>query len=159
MDPANPSNPLFDHASDPVFQHLRLNHFPIILGMVAVIAIVIALISRRDGVWRYAMITMLIAGITAFPAYWTGERAYDKVYDWPELNPEALGDHEESAEVALWALLAAGGVAGVALVKKNTATRIAFVVTALVAVGATVYTGAQAGNIVHGEQEREHSKK
>lgn len=152
MDPKSFFERITDHATDPVFQHLRTNHFPIILAMVGFVAAILACVIRKDAIWKYAKVTMLLAAVTAPLAYWTGERALDKAEGFENIDQASMGDHEETAEAALVCLLVCGAAAGVALVKPNTATRALFVVTALAAAGATAYTSAIAGNIVHGPE-------
>lgn len=157
MDPKSIFDRMTDHATDPIFQHLRTNHFPIILAMVGVVAALLACVIRKDAIWKYAKVTMLLAAVTAPLAYWTGERAGDKAGGFETwIDHGAMQDHEETAEVALICLLVCGGAAGVALVKPTTLTRAIFVAAAVAAAGATTYTAAIAGNIIHGEEVEAH---
>jgi hypothetical protein len=141
---------------EPIFWHLRVNHFPIILGVVGAVACVIAAISRKDGAWRYAAITLVLAAASAYPAYWTGERAENIASGFEfGIDTVAMAEHEESAVWALCALLAAGVAAVFALVKPSLTSRIILLVVALAAVGATFNTAKTAGLIIHGEAARE----
>lgn len=135
---------------DPVFMHLRVNHFPIILGMVGAVACVLAAITKKDAVWRYAAITMLLAGITSAPAYFTGERAEDIAGGFEYIDAEAMDKHEESAKIAFALLLVSGGAAVLALTKLGSWTRWVLLVTSLAAAGAVTWTSKDAGGIVHG---------
>jgi hypothetical protein len=134
---------------DAVTLHLRTNHFPIILSVVATVAAVLALVLRKEGIWRYALVTALLAGLTAPIAYWTGDRAEDMAGEFENIALEHMADHEESAKFALAGLLVAGGAAVLALAKPNLGTRIGFLAVSLAATGLTGYTSSQAGKIVH----------
>lgn len=136
--------------TDPVFLHLRVNHFPIILIMVGFAAGVVALFLNRDKLWSYALVSILIAGLTAPIAYWTGTHADEAVEDSEVLDLEMMGRHEDSAQWAFAALAVSAAVAGLALAKPTKGLRIAAVGTAFVACGLTAWTGAQAGHIAHG---------
>jgi uncharacterized membrane protein len=137
---------------DPIFMHLRMNHFPVILILVAAAGAVVAIVTKRDGVWRYALVSAVIAGLTSPIAWWTGRRAMEKAEDYTGLDVGMMVDHEESAMWAMIALLAATLVSGLALVKPATALRWIAVAGIVVAAGLTAYTGAQAGHIAHGKE-------
>ncbi len=129
--------------------HLLVNHFPIILGVAGAFAAVAALLSRNEGIWRYAFVTVLLAGLTAPAAYITGLEAEEVVeHEWYIVEDE-LEEHEELGLYALIALLAAGASAAVALWKPGRATKGVFAVLTLVAVGVTAYTALEGGEIVH----------
>jgi hypothetical protein len=136
--------------ADPVFLHLRVNHFPIILAMVGAGAAVVAAILRRDAIWRYALVTVLLGALSAPAAYWTGNAAEEKAEGFSYIDADAMGEHEESAEIATIVCLAAGVAAAVALAKPNAATRWIFLALALGAAGTVAWTGMHAGRIVHG---------
>jgi hypothetical protein len=59
---------------DWIFAHLVVNHFPIILAVVASLAAVVAAVSGRDGAWRYAIATGLLAAVAAPIAFLTGQQ-------------------------------------------------------------------------------------
>ncbi|MCG3135689.1 MAG: hypothetical protein HMLKMBBP_03421 [Planctomycetes bacterium] len=135
---------------DPVFMHLRVNHFPVILGAVGAAACLIALLVRKDGVWRYAAITMLLAGLTSAPAYFSGERAEEVAEGFEYIDAAAMGDHEDSAKIAFALLLVAGVAAALHLKKLGGWTKWVLLATSLAAAGACFWTSKHAGGIVHG---------
>jgi hypothetical protein len=136
---------------DPIFMHLRMNHFPIILGLVAAAGVLLALIANKDGIWRYAFVSAVIAGLTSPIAWWTGRRAMEKAEDYTGLAIEHMTDHEESALWAMIALLAAALLSSLALVQPKPVLRWLAAAAILAAAALTAYTGAQAGHIAHGK--------
>lgn len=134
---------------DPIFMHLRVNHFPVILPIVGAAAAVVALLLKRDDVWKYAMVTVILGALSAPIAYWTGYRAEDKAEGLDYIDAERMDQHEESATWALVAILASGVAAGVALKVPKPAARYAFVAVAALAAGATTWTASHGGKIVH----------
>lgn len=136
---------------DPVLLHLRVNHFPICLAVLATAAALVAAVVRKDAVWKYAQVTMLAAALSAPVAQWTGVRA-ETVVGEAETNPgiqDRMYDHEESATIALYCMLAAGAAAAVSLWKPHPVARYAFLAVALVGTGAVGYTSKQGGEILH----------
>ncbi|HKG94255.1 MAG TPA: hypothetical protein VKA84_20250 [Gemmatimonadaceae bacterium] len=99
---------------DPVDLHLRINHFPIILSIVGAAAAVLAMITRRRAVWLYATATLALAGLTVYPALWTGHRAEDAVEDTWYITRRAIHEHEERGELAMYVMLATGALAAYA---------------------------------------------
>ena len=134
---------------DPVFMHLRVNHFPVILPIVGAAAAFVALILKRDDVWKYAMVTVILGALSAPIAYWTGFRAEDKAEGFDYIDAERMDMHEETAEWALIAILASGVAAGVSLKVQKPAAKYAFLAVAAAAAVATTITAAHGGKIVH----------
>ena len=95
--------------------HLLVNHFPIILSIVGTAAVLVALVTRRRDLWRYATLTLLLAGLAAYPVFFTGGEAEEVMEDRWYVTREAIHEHEEGSEFALWSLLVMGAVSGYAL--------------------------------------------
>lgn len=133
---------------DQIYLHLRVNHFPVILGIVAFAAAVVGLVLKREGAWRYAYVSAIVAAAAAPVAYWTGLRAEDKAdgLDWYEGGH--MIDHGEIALWAMIALLAAGIAAGVAMMKPKPLTRWIFLVCAAATAGLVTWCGYEGGHIV-----------
>lgn len=142
---------VFGEMNDPIFVHLRVNHFPIILIFVGAAAAVIAAFTKKDSVWNYALVTILLAGVTSPIAWWTGRRADDMASESEVLDLEMMGAHEDSANWAFAALVAAAIAAGLAMVAPKPALRWVALGLAITAAALTAYTGAQAGHIAHGD--------
>ena len=130
--------------------HLRLNHFPIVLGTIGAGALIVALLTRRNVFLRYAQITLLLAGVFAPIAFFTGRAAEEQVEDktW-YIDEKTVHGHEEAGEAASIVLVITGILAGVTLYKDNKITRALLLIAALCAAGAVVRTGLLGGKIVH----------
>lgn len=91
--------------------HTVVNHFPIILTVVGTAALATALIWRRRPIWLYAVATLTLAGLSIYPAFLSGDEA-DHVMDrkWYVVKG-SIDEHEETAEIALWIVLATGVIA------------------------------------------------
>ena len=95
---------------DADYLHLALNHFPIILSILALGACIAALIVRRRAAWLYAVATITFAGLTIYPTYLTGDRAEHEVEELWYVSGDAIEEHEEAGKFALWVVLVSGAV-------------------------------------------------
>ena len=94
--------------------HLLINHFPVILTVVGTAIAVLALITRKRGVWLYATATLFLAGLASVPAFFTGEPAEEQIEDSWYVTREAIHAHEEAADFAVWGLAIMGLIAAYA---------------------------------------------
>lgn len=134
---------------DWVHIHLMVNHLPVVLALVGAAACVTALIVKREGVWKYAAVTVLLAGVLAPAALLTGREAEDEAEKAWFVSEASIHDHEEAAEKAMWITVVAGALAIVALWRNSLRWRLAMAVLALVAAGAMGYAAFEGGKIVH----------
>lgn len=140
---------------DWIYAHLVVNHFPIILSIVASLAAVVAVVTGRDGVWRYAVVTGLLAALAAPLAYLSGGQAEEIAESLPGLAEEAIEAHENWGLYALIALLVAGLLAVVALVRRTSGPRWMFAIGIWVATAITGVTAMRGGDIEHDPSTRE----
>jgi hypothetical protein len=129
--------------------HLVTNHFPIILIVAGTLAAIAAALSHRVGIWRYAFVTVVLAGLTAPVSYVSGLRAEEVVEDAWYVVHDQVEEHEETGLWALIALLAAGIMAAVAWWRSTPGLRWAFLIVAIVAAAVTAYSALEGGEIVH----------
>lgn len=94
--------------------HAILNHFPIVLVVVGAIVLLVALVRPMRGAWLYALGSFVLAGISAYPAWLTGEQAARFVRDAWYIAPGAVHRHAQTADITLWVLLALGLVSLIA---------------------------------------------
>lgn len=90
------------------YLHATINHFPIILSVVGTFVLVLALFTKRRGVWLYALATLTMAGLSAYPADLTGDEASHAVRDSWWVVRSAVRAHDQAASFALAALLIVG---------------------------------------------------
>ena len=97
------------------YVHLLINHVPVILAPLGFAVAILALITRRRAVWLYALASLTLAGISAYPVMATGDEASHIVRRAiPNVDRDAIEEHEESGDTAMWFLLASGVVAAYA---------------------------------------------
>ncbi|MBE2203955.1 MAG: hypothetical protein IAE94_06435 [Chthoniobacterales bacterium] len=106
-----------EELANPAYQHVLINHLPIIGTAMGLLALVVAFITRKRAAFVPALIIVMVAGASAWPVYETGSAAYkpirriadDAGIDW-------LDTHMDRADQATWAFYAMAGLATLALV-------------------------------------------
>ncbi len=142
------------------YLHLLVNHFPIVLSVVGAGMIILALILRRDSLWRFGLGCVALAGLGAIAAYLTGDAAQDVMRHVWYVQRASIGEHEEAGELALWVTVVAAIICAYALWRASNrpapgATafpgwlRALTVAGALAAAGTAGYAGYLGGKIVH----------
>ena len=139
---------------DWIYAHLLVNHFPIVLAVIASLAAVVAAMSGRDGAWRYAAVTGLLAGIAAPIAFLTGQRAEEIAESIPGVAEEAIETHEHWGLYALIALGVAGLLAILALVLRSKGARWVYAIAIWGATAVTAMTANHGGKIEHDPADR-----
>ena len=92
------------------YLHTLVNHFPIILSVVGTAVLLLALVTRRRGVWLYAVATLTLAGLSAYPAFYTGGAASHALRGTWYIVPAMVHEHSAAANFALISLLITGAV-------------------------------------------------
>ena len=95
--------------------HLIVNHVPIFLSAFALFLVAWGMRRASREVWRLALWVALVAGLSVYPAYFTGDEAHEQVEDYPGFDHDTTHEHEDAAEYALIVMLVAAGAAGVTL--------------------------------------------
>lgn len=142
------------------YVHLLINHVPVILAPLGFAVAILALITRRRAVWLYALASLTLAGVSAYPVMATGDEASHIVRRAiPNVNRDAIEEHEEAGDTAMWILLAGGVVAAYAWWRmgRNGAERLPTWLVGLVllsgaasTVGVTI-ASLKGGDIIHKE--------
>jgi hypothetical protein len=139
--------------------HTLINHFPIILTVVGTAVLLLALIVRRRGVWLYALATLTLAGLSVYPAYFTGDQAADAVHDTWYIVRSMVEEHDQAAGFALVSILIVGAVSAYTwwrmLKREVTALppvwlRVVVTVITVWGLSVVVRTAYLGGQIVHG---------
>ncbi|MDH3205156.1 MAG: hypothetical protein OEO79_01010 [Gemmatimonadota bacterium] len=96
--------------------HLLVNHLPLFASLFAAGVLAYALYRNLPALVNVGLVLALVAGVGAFAASQTGERAEGVVEELPGVTETAIEAHEGAAEAATWAaivtgLLALGGLA------------------------------------------------
>ena len=145
---------------NPAYLHLLVNHFPIVLSVVGAAMIVLAIVLRRESLWRFGMGCVALAGLGALAAFFTGQAASHVMRRAWYVQRATIGAHEEAGELALWVILVAAVICAYALWRSTgrpapgatafpALLRILTVLGALAAAGTAGYAGYLGGKIVH----------
>jgi hypothetical protein len=141
-----------------VYIHILINHVPVILGGLAALAALFALVSGRRAAWLYTAITLTLAGLSAYPTSLTGERA-SRIFRQREPSARAaIHAHSQAADVTLWILLGSGLLGAIAWYRIGSDdpkapvpgwAKVALTLPALASLGAVAITSERGGKISH----------
>lgn len=95
--------------------HLMLNHAPVIGGVVAILLLGWALVTRRRDMIRLALAVTVLVGLSTYPAVFTGDEAHEQLHKVQGFDHDTIEEHEEAADWALYAMLGAAAVAAAGL--------------------------------------------
>jgi hypothetical protein len=146
--------------------HSVVNHFPVILTVVGFAVLVLALIVKRRGLWLYALATLTLAGLSVYPAFFTGDEAADALHQTWYVVRDMVHEHDESAEFALVVLLVMGAVSAYAwwrMLRRDVTglppkwLRIVVFVLAAFGVSVIARTAYLGGKIIHESPKLENS--
>ena len=91
--------------------HLVLNHFPVILSVMALLASLVAVARKSRAAWLYAAASLTIAGLFSYPTFLTGHGAHEVLEDLWYVKADSWHDHQEAAGYANVVLLIGGAFA------------------------------------------------
>jgi uncharacterized membrane protein len=94
--------------------HLVLNHFPVILSVIAFFASLVAVATKSRAAWLYAAASLTIAGLFSYPTYLTGHGAHEVLEDLWYVKPGSWQAHADAAAYANVVLLIGGAFAAFA---------------------------------------------
>jgi len=142
----------------PGYLHVLINHLPIIGTFMGLLGVLIGFALRQKEARIPGLAILLIAGVSAWPVYETGEAAYKpirKISD--EVGGDWLDEHMERADRTVWTFYVMAGLAAVTIAAPMRWPRSAVpltIVTLLAAVGCSVaaaYIAQPGGRIRHTE--------
>lgn len=145
-----------------VYLHITINHIPIILTGLGFLATLVAFGSRKRVVWIYALATLTLSGLSVYPVFFAGSQAEDIVMDHDRNARDAIDDHEEAADWALWTVLVTGALSAYGLYRMRKDVngvppvwfRAVILVAGLFAIATVVRTSIEGGAIRHADWER-----
>jgi len=152
------SNDRIRYLKRPEYIHVRLNYLPIYGAILGALALAISLVLRSRAAQITALILTLIAGVSAYPVFVSGQRAYKTIRSTgDDAGADALDEHMDRAEKTIEAfyLMAVLALAGLLIpIKWPRAglplTAVTFAI-ALICVGIAIYIGRPGYRIRHGE--------
>ncbi len=140
--------------------HLMVNHVPLLSGILGTIFVLLATVIRNRTLWRVGTAAIAVAALSFYPVQWTGDNAEQEDMKRWYIQRDAIHEHEDASDKALFVVLLAGAVAGYAFWRAGRGApneppavpawlRGAVVVTALASSAATLRTAYLAGFIAH----------
>ena len=139
------------------YVHLLINHFPVVLTVVACAAALGAAVTNRRALWLNAMAMLTAAGLVVYPVHFTGDQADHALRDPWYIKGGVIEAHDDAAGIAMTIILIAGAIAAYgwwrALKQRDEPIpvwiRAAVLVGALAGLGSVAYTAYLGGKIVH----------
>ena len=77
--------------------HLILNHFPVILTVMACFASLLAIATKSRSAWLYAAASLTIAGLFSYPTFLTGHGAHEVLEDLWYVKAGSWDAHKDAA--------------------------------------------------------------
>jgi hypothetical protein len=99
--------------------HLMLTHLPVVGAVLAAGTLAIGVLAGTTATRRLGLTLLLFAGLSAIPAYLTGDGAEEIVEDRPGVAESRIERHEDAAGVTLGLVLLGGVVAGSAMLAQR----------------------------------------
>ena len=96
--------------------HLIVNHLPLFAALFGGAILAVGLLRKQETLTRVGLVLAVLTGIAAFVAVQSGERAEEIAESVPGVLEDAIHEHEEAAEAALFVSILLGVVALGALV-------------------------------------------
>lgn len=140
------------------YLHTLINHFPIILTVVGCAVLVLAFITKRRGIWLYSVATLTLAGLSVYPADFSGDEASHALRGTWYVVRSMVAAHDESASYALVVLLILGAVSAYAwwyMLRRDPQglppqwLRITLAVLAVLGISVVTRTAYLGGKIIH----------
>lgn len=139
---------------DAIQVHLGLNHFPIILSLLATIILAVSMFIKNDSVAKTALWIFVGGGLLSIPVYLSGEGAEEAVEKLAGISEKMIEEHEDLAK---WALIACSITGLLSLVGLFTYSKMAgklkplILVIAIISSIILMRTGHEGGLIRHSE--------
>ncbi len=105
--------------------HILLNHAPLFGVLTGTLLLAAGMVLQSASVRKTALVVFFVSSIVTIPVYLTGEPAEHVVKNDPHLSvdKQLIHEHEESAEVWLWAVLGLGLLSAFTFFRENNQSR------------------------------------
>ncbi|HEV8411415.1 MAG TPA: hypothetical protein VGQ30_12960, partial [Gemmatimonadaceae bacterium] len=77
--------------------HLILNHFPVILSVMALFSSLLAIATKSRSAWLYTAATLTVAALFSYPSVLTGHGAHEVLEDLWYIKRGSWDDHQDAA--------------------------------------------------------------
>src|SRR5260370_34568761 len=97
-------NTFFQHLNSPEYMHVLLNPVPVYGLAIGVIGLLLAIIARSRAASVSALVLVFLSGLSAWPPYYYGEAAYDRVTAMADtVGDQWLDEHMARGEKLIYA--------------------------------------------------------
>lgn len=121
---------IWQHLSDPEYVHVLINPLPVYGLSIALLALALALFMRTQRLTIAALVLVFLCAISAWPTYYYGEAAYDRIKALSDPAGEQwLDEHMARGTKMIWMFYVLAGVAATGVVGIVKWPRIAAAVT------------------------------
>lgn len=138
--------------------HLIVNHIPIFSMLFGVGILGWGLWKENKAVQKIALVLFIVGALASYLAIESGERAEEIVEEYPAtVSHDAIHEHEEIAEIALWFAIITGGLSLVSLfgtslnVRLQKSLMVVLIFSAVITVAILAFTAYKGGKIRHPE--------
>src|SRR5260370_22524677 len=142
----------------PEYIHVTLNYLPIYGTILGALALAISLVLRSRAAQITALILTLIAGVSAYPVFVSGQRAYKTIRGMSDdAGADALDEHMDRAEKTIGAfyflalLALAGLLVPIKWPKAGLPLAAVTLAVAVICSGIAVYIAQAGGQVRHTE--------
>jgi len=109
-------NIFFQHLNSPEYMHVLLNPVPVYGLAIGVIGLLLAVIARNRTGMVIALVLVFLSGLSAWPTYYYGEAAYDRVKAMADTaGDQWLDEHMARGEKLIYAFYILAGLAVVGM--------------------------------------------
>src|SRR6266545_2235608 len=99
-------NIFFQHLNSPEYMHVLLNPVPVYGLAIGVIGLLLAVIARNRTGMVIALVLVFLSGLSAWPTYYYGEAAYDRVKAMADTaGDQWLDEHMARGEKLIYAIV------------------------------------------------------
>lgn len=138
------------------YAHLVTNAFPVVLTTAGALVGLAGWLADRAALEKYGVLSLLLAGVVAIPAYFTGLTAADVVGQRTFITPDLIQRHRVWATWTAVVLVSDAAFAGFSLAQPDDRRLRRFVlVLALLTLPLLGWSAYLGGRINHGEQTRD----
>lgn len=95
--------------------HLMINHLPVVGAIIALLLLGWSLVTRRREWIRLSLFVTLLVGLSAYPAFFTGDEAHEQLEDVQGFDHDLIHEHEDAADWALWIMLGTAALSALGL--------------------------------------------
>jgi hypothetical protein len=141
---------------DALYLHLLLNHIPVIGTIGALLLLGAAFVTRSRDLAVAGLVAVVMVALATIPVYLTGEPAEERVEHLAGFDHDAIHEHEDAADYAIFFMEVSGAVALIplAMSRRRPVSRAWIAITMLITlfslsvIARTAYLG---GKIRHTE--------